>query len=145
MSPVAATVRRRYLLRGHISFLLFFMLLLTAVSSSAEAGTLPDPSAPIPHSAAPVTVLSRTVLIFRVPVQGVTPVERAERAEETLRKLLDKGGTGVASFHAMRLSWTSSTNRGPDHVAALYHWSRNPQAGAEGEVVSFTGRYRYFI
>ena len=101
MSPVDANVIRRYLLRSHISFLLFFMLLLTAVSSSAVAGTLPDPSAPIPHSAAPVTVLNRTVLIFRVPVLGVTPVERAERAEETLRKLLDKGGKGVASFQAI--------------------------------------------
>lgn len=53
MSPVAATVIRRYPVSGHISLLLFFVLLLTAVSSRAGAGTLPDPSAPIPHSAAP--------------------------------------------------------------------------------------------
>ena len=45
--------------------------------------------------------MNRTVLVFRVPVLGVTPVERAERAEETLGKLPNKGGKGVASFQAI--------------------------------------------
>lgn len=48
---------------------------------------------PTPDEAA-VTVLNRTVTVFRAPFLGVTPADRAHRAERTISMLLDRGGAG---------------------------------------------------
>ena len=52
-------------------------------------------------TSAPVTVFNRTIIVFRAPLLGMSVPERAERAEATIRRLIDKGGKGVVTFQAI--------------------------------------------
>lgn len=64
-----------------------------AAPSSAEAPAASTSAAPTSPSAS-VTVLHRKVALLRATFLGVTPVDRAGRAEQTIQDLLDKGGPG---------------------------------------------------
>ena len=83
--------------------LLLMLGLLLPASAWAQAGapegagattTTTQQAAPAP---AHVVVLNRKVALLRAYFLGVPPAERAQRAEQTIRDLLDKGGPGTVS------------------------------------------------
>jgi small-conductance mechanosensitive channel len=50
-----------------------------------------------PAKEATVTLLHRPVAVFRAPLYGLTPAERAQRAQVAIDQLLERGGPGVVS------------------------------------------------
>ena len=92
--------------RSPIACLLLMLgLLLLSAPAWAQAGGAPEAAAATTttttHQAAPapahVVVLNRKVALLRAYFLGVPPAERAQRAEQTIRELLDKGGPGTVS------------------------------------------------
>jgi small-conductance mechanosensitive channel len=81
---------------------IFCLLALAAPMAFAQApATQPPGEHPASSSAAPalvpaadVVVLNRKVALMRVPFLGISPAERAKRAEQTIAELLAKGGPG---------------------------------------------------
>jgi hypothetical protein len=85
-----------------------------AVLSSAAAGqtsgvATPDPAAPpvdrwaVPgaYPDAPVTVFNRTIVVFKGPVFGNSPAERATHARKRIVTLLERPGPGVVSIETI--------------------------------------------
>jgi small-conductance mechanosensitive channel len=80
---------------------MFIMLLLPASGNAAAAASVNVPEVRDVHSSAPLKVYNRAVMVFRSPFLGATAAERAERAEELLVRLLERGGKGVVSLQAV--------------------------------------------
>jgi len=76
-----------------------WMPALAATAAASE--TAAEPGEPAPSTSvrteAPVTVLNRTVTVFRAPLLGVSPADRAARTERTIHEILDKGGPGTVT------------------------------------------------
>jgi small-conductance mechanosensitive channel len=70
-----------------------------ALAAAPEPAIESDATAPspTPRGEAPVTVLNRTIAVFRAPFLGVSTDDRAFRTARTIHEILDKGGPGVVT------------------------------------------------
>jgi small-conductance mechanosensitive channel len=88
-------------IRTRMTCLLALPLLLPAMAA-AQSPPL-NPAAPIEASSASVKVQHRKIAILRGHPLGVSPADRARRAEEVIDELLDKGGPGEVTVKEVDL------------------------------------------
>lgn len=76
-----------------VRFLLALVLAAVAFASAAAAAAADAPAS----QEAVVSVYHRPVAVFRAPFLGVSPADRARRAEDSIREALARGGPGAVT------------------------------------------------
>ena len=88
------------------SCLILAIVLAVLPPPAAHAQTAPAPTTPSTQAAesgdaneveAPVVVFNRTITVFRAPMFGISPENRARRTEGVVDTLLSRGGEGVVT------------------------------------------------
>jgi small-conductance mechanosensitive channel len=90
------------------SCLILAIVLAVLIVPDARAQTppgSPPSAAPQPAEAgaaaeAPVVIFNRTITVFRAPMFGISPENRADRTERIVSGLLSRGGEGVVTTQA---------------------------------------------
>ncbi|MSM39382.1 MAG: mechanosensitive ion channel [Geobacter sp.] len=84
-------------------FLLLVRSMVFLVMLQASAWALDAPAASPQRSGVTVTILNRPVAVFRAPLLGVPVEERAQRAEEALRRLLGSSQGGALRVSSQKI------------------------------------------
>ncbi|MEC5386642.1 mechanosensitive ion channel domain-containing protein [Uliginosibacterium sp. H3] len=105
-----------------------FLMLLVPIASAAEA-PLPTsqatPATAVSQEGVPVKVLNRQIAVFRAPLFGVTPAERARRTSRRIGELLAHAGAGVVTTqlepqgNVLFIDGSMAIVLGPDDVDKL--------------------------